>query len=63
MKRKKYKRLKHLARLFLMWFETDGEPVDGFRFREQFHALAKEVKLEKWYRKLLPSRGKRKNRA
>src|SRR5690348_4479590 len=26
----------HLARLFLMWFEADGEPVDGFRFREQW---------------------------
>lgn len=42
-----------LARLFLMWFEADGEPVDGFRFREQWKALNDCVGYEKWRAGLL----------
>ena len=45
----KLKKIKRLARLFLMWFESDGKPVDGFRFREQHRKLADAVSFEKWF--------------
>jgi hypothetical protein len=40
--------IKEKARLFLMWFERDGEPVDGFRFREQWKQLNEAVGYEAW---------------
>ena len=49
-----YEEIVKLARLFLLWFEKDGSPVDGFRFREQFRALADAVNLEEWRASLLP---------
>jgi len=40
--------LKLLANQFMMWFEKDGQPVDGFRFRDQWKLLHDAVKHEEW---------------
>lgn len=45
----KRKQIIKAARLFLMWFDTDGTPVDGFRFQEQRRALADAVTFDKWW--------------
>src|SRR5688572_6506493 len=38
------------ARLFLMWFDRDGTPVDGFRFQEQRKARSEAVGYREWSR-------------
>lgn len=51
-------RLIELARLFLHWFEKDGEPVDGFRFRETWRLLHDVVDYENYRLGLLGKRRK-----
>lgn len=46
--------LRDRANHFLIWFEKDGEPVDGFKFREEWQKLHDLIEHDAFMRELLP---------